>query len=137
MLIHFQAWHMDMMALAGPVKDILGQYPSREIIANLASVGLAFTIVADTGAEIAVLGVAGAVPISGGRIGEVFVVASEDRHEHLVTFSRSVKRVLQKARGRFSMIEAVTGPGTQDRWFEWLGFNRAAVENRWQLAGLL
>lgn len=130
MLIEFKPWHLDMMRLAGSVSDILGKYPAPRILENLAAAGLVFTIVGEREGEARILGVAGLAPLEGG-VGEVFVIASEDRHQHRVEFAKSVRRILDRAVERFARIEAL---GENARWFTWLGFSYVGAD-RWSLAG--
>ncbi len=130
----FKGWHLDMMVLTDHVSGILGEYPSKENIERLSAAGLAFTVVVDEGDDVRIIGVVGAVPIAG-RDGaaEVFVVASEERRGHQIAFVKAVRRILDHARGRFAIIEAVADEGVKPRWFKWLGFEEAG--GRWQLAG--
>lgn len=133
MLINFKPWHLDMMRLSDSVRDILGKYPSGEVIAGLAAVGLAYTIVADEGDEVRILGVVGAAPIREGAAAEVFVVAAEARRASHVAFVKGVRRSLDYVKGRFAKIEAVAGDGVPSRWFTMLGFEEAGG-GRWCLA---
>lgn len=133
MLINFKPWHLDMMKLADSVRDILGKYPAPRIIERLADVGFAYSVVADEGEDVVLLGVVGAVPIKDGRTAEVFIVADDRRHGHRVAFVKAVRQILDRARARFANIEAVAAEGTPDRWFEFLGFKRAGP--RWVMEG--
>lgn len=132
-LIPFRAWHLDMMRLTSPVRDMLGKYPSGEIIERLAAVGLAFTVVADEGDEVRILGVVGAAPIADGTA-EVFVVVDENRHRFRIAFVKAVRQILDRAQARFARIEAVEAEGVPGRWFTWLGFTEMGG-GRWCLAG--
>lgn len=131
MLAPFEPWHLEMMRLAPSVQEILGKYPAPETLGRLAAAGLVYTLLADDGS---VLGVAGLVPVDGA--GEVFVVAAEERHGHRVEFAKSVRRILDHAKRHFAKIDALAGPGSSARWFEWLGFVPAGEPGRWTLRGV-
>jgi len=130
-LIPFKAWHLDMMRLTSPVRDILGKYPSGAIVERLSTAGLAFTVVADEGTEIRILGVVGAVPLREG-VAEVFVVVDENRHRFRIAFVKAVRQILDRARERFAIIEALAADGVPPRWFQWLGFEEMGG-GRWRL----
>lgn len=132
-LIPAHGWHLAMMRLTAPVADALGKYPSEEIIERMGQHGLAHTVVVDEGAEVRILGVVGAVPIREG-VAEVFVVVDESRQRHRIAFVKGVRRILDRARERFAIIEAVAADGVPNRWFEWLGFEDVGA-GRWRLAG--
>jgi hypothetical protein len=130
-----KGWHLEMMQLSDLVREILGKYPSADVIEGLGMCGLAHTITVDHAGKILVLGIVGAVP-RGPGLGEVFVIAAEERREHCVAFVRAVRRILDRARTRFAIIEAVAAEGVPDRWFKWLGFSPVARESgRWRLEG--
>lgn len=126
-----RGWHLDMMRLTNPMRDLLGKYPSSEIIERMGTAGLAHTIVVDEGSEVRILGIAGAVPIREGTA-EVFVVADESRKRHRVAFVKAVRQILDRARERFAIIEALAGEGVPGRWFESLGFEEIGG-GRWRL----
>lgn len=132
--ITFKPWHLDMMNLTGQVRDVLGKYPSGDIIERLSGAGLAYTVVVDEGAEVRIIGVVGAVPVKDGKTARVFVVASEERHGHRVAFVKAVRQILDRARARFAIIEAAEGDGVAPRWFEWLGFERTGFRE-WAMQG--
>lgn len=132
--IEFKPWHLDMMRLTNQVRDVLGKYPSGEIIERLSRAGLAFTVVVDEGDEVRVIGVVGAVPVKDGATARVFVVAAEERHVHRIAFVKAVRQILDRARVRFAIIEAAEGDGVAPRWFEWLGFQRAGP-GEWAMQG--
>jgi hypothetical protein len=133
--ISFKPWHLDMMRLTDSLRDVLGKYPSGEIIERLSGAGLAYTVVVDEGAEVRIIGVVGAVPQGDGNKARVFVVASEDRKKHRVAFVKAVRQILDRARARFAIIEAAEGDGVAPRWFEWLGFQRTENHGEWAMQG--
>lgn len=133
MLIKFKEWHLDMMRISDTVRDVLGKYPSKEVLGRLAEAGLAYTVVADSPEGVKILGTVGAVPVKDGRTAEVFVVVAEERHQHPVAFVRDVKTVLECARQQFRFVEAIAAEGVPVKWFESLGFYQAG-EGRWRLA---
>lgn len=135
MLIEFKPWHLDMMRLTAEVRAEIGAFDSPAILARLAAAGFAFTIVAEEGEQVRILGIAGAAPIEDGRAAEVFVVASEDRRRHRVEFVKSVRRILDRAKARFARIDAL-GKDTPARWFKALGFTRVSPE-RWSMGGAI
>ncbi len=101
---------------------------------SLAVRNLAYTIIAESGTgSVRVVGVAGAVPLNDKTV-EVFIVAAEDCSRWRVEFVKSVRQVLDHARENFARIEALAGEGVSPRWFEWLGFTRAA-DGRWAMEG--
>ncbi len=133
MLIPFVAWHLEMLPLAENVKLLLNKYPAQDIVTRLAAEGLAFTVIVDDGRDAKILGVVGAVPIGDGHTAEVFVVAAKNRARYRVEFARTVKRILEAARLRFAIIEAVAAEDVAPRWFEWLGF-KSIGNGRWRLS---
>lgn len=131
--IPFKPWHLDMMRLTDSLRDMLGKYPSGEIVERLSDAGLAFTVVVDEGSDVRIIGVVGASPVGNGKA-RVFVLAAEDRKRHRVAFVKAVRRILDRARERFAIIEALEGEGVAPRWFEWLGFERTAP-GLWAMQG--
>jgi hypothetical protein len=133
-LIPAHGWHLDMMKLSDAVRDVLGKYPSSEIIENLGQMGLAHTAVIDEGDEVRILGVMGAVPMGEGAV-EVFAVVDESRrHNRRLAFVKAVRQLLDRAQERFAIIEAVAAEGVPSKWFESLGFENTGA-GRWRLAG--
>ena len=131
MLTPFEPWHLLAASLTPEVaaQAFAGDNPT--ILVKLSEREMAYTIVADDGS---ILGIAGAAPLSE-DVCEVFVVAAEDRRHHARRFARDVRKVLRRARHRFATIDAVEGPGSNARWFEWLGFTPVEGQaGRWRLS---
>lgn len=141
MFIDFKPWHLDMMRLANDVQALVGKVSPATLVL-LAARGFAFTLVAEEGEQVKILGVVGAVPRGeDGMVGEVFVIASEEKRRHVVAFSRGVRRVLRAAAKKFTGgIEALGDDSPEiDRWLGWLGFKRVGgawprAKTLWRLA---
>ena len=134
-LLPARDWHLEMMRLTASVRDVLGKYPSGAIVERLGRAGLAHTITVDEGETVRILGLVGAVPLgTDGKTAEVFVVVDENRRRHKVAFVKAVRRILDEAKGRFAIIEALAAEGVPNRWFSFLGFEEIGG-GRWRLAG--
>jgi hypothetical protein len=131
MFVEFKPWHLDMLRLTVPGFDA---DKSPVTLTWLAARGLVYTVVADEGDEVRILGVAGVAPVTAqGDFAEAFVIGSENMKTHRVAFVKTLLRLLDAARQRFAKIEAVADEGIPAQWFRLLGFEDIGG-GRWRLA---
>lgn len=133
MFIDFETWHVDLLDLSKSHAQTVAMM-DRSNLKLLSRKGYLFTVIAGGGSQpIKVIGVMGAVPKSEEMV-EVFLIPSQEKDDHIVTFVRAAKRLLEEAVKRFQRVEALRPNTSESRKFlEWLGFEPVG-RGRWRLS---